>query len=714
MDIQEIIRGVRATRSLPSDDELRSLPYRKAFVYGRVSSQAQVRESRESIRDIARQVMRAKKDGYDSILTFEDVEKWLELIQNGADVSRIIENGDIIVDCQDLGLSGSLDENRRPGLAHLQRRVESDETGAVYLTEGMSRLSRDRDRVLGYKLLKLLKQHVCRIRTTDGVYNPAIPRDWSHLADDVAKSAEEMKTSGIRMNNRRVEKAEGGEHVGSPICPGFIVPITGQKRDRAYIFGKWELYPPHQKVVIEALEEVVRQGSLSRAVKAFQARKLVFPFFTEDLKYMNKRSALRFYLKDSAGYIITYNALKNLCTNLRLTGIWQWRHILKENNYDHVVPTELFEQAYAIAKATKPKGRATYAEPMEWSGLLYCYNHAEPRRLSALNRLQRWACRSTTQLGPADSCLQIADRFLTPPLTVEFLRCLDLTPHAEAVLDKLKSEVSQQSLDETQRRRRETEIKKHITDLEKYLGCGDPEREETYWRLVREERSKLDLLNQKPLTPKATPVDLAKVSQFLEHLDGEWERYPSRLRNRLIKLLVDRVELKHDGYDIEATVVWKVGFRQVIYIRRPAVAFQKEKLWRSEEDSLMKMLWPSSSLETIMAALPGRTWASLHNRASSLKLKRQRSYTRIGNWRPWTNKDDTRLKKLYVSEISTTEIARRLGRSAGAVVRRACLMGVPRPMAFRRRKLSPGWESVRMDVLQSSLSPLLAVALSRR
>ncbi|MDP2855740.1 MAG: recombinase family protein, partial [bacterium] len=252
MNLEEIIQRIRATRSLPSDEDLRRLPYLKAFIYGRVSSQIQVKESRESIRDIAKQVMKAKKDGYKSNLDPDEVEKWLALIQSGADVPRVLEDGDIIVDCSDLGLSGSLDEDKRPGLAHLQRRVESGEVGAVYLTEGMSRLSRDRDRVLGYRLLKLLKQHTCRIRTVEGVYNPAIPRDWDHLAEDVDKSAEEMKTSGIRMGNRRAEKAAEGEHVGSPVCPGYIVPIVDKNRDGSYVFAKWQVYPPHQQVVIEA------------------------------------------------------------------------------------------------------------------------------------------------------------------------------------------------------------------------------------------------------------------------------------------------------------------------------------------------------------------------------------------------------------------------------------------------------------------------------
>jgi len=705
MNLEEIIQGIRASRSLPSDDDLRRLPHQKAFIYGRVSSQAQVRESRESIRDIAKLVMRAKKDGYNSNLNPDDVEKWLADIQSGADVNRVLEDGDIIVDCQDLGLSGSLGEDKRPGLAHLQRRVESGAVGAVYLTEGMSRLSRDRDRVLGYKLLKLLKQHNCRIRTADGVYNPAIPRDWHHLAEDVDKSAEEMKTSGIRLGNRRAEKAEEGEHVGSPICPGYIVPIVDQRRDGAYIFGKWQLYPPHQKVVIKALEEVVRQGSLSKAVQVLRARRLVFPFFPEEFKHMKTRSALRFYLKDSTGYIITYNALKSLATNLRLIGIWQWRHVLIENNHGPAVPVDLFEQAYEIARAAKSKGRAAYTEPMEWSGLLYCYNHDEPRRVSALNRVQRWSCRSTLQLGYGDSCLQIADHFLTRPLTRELLRCLDLTPHAGAVLGKLKSEVSQHNLDESQRRRREAEIRKRIADLEQYLGSGKPEREETYWRLIREEEAKLNLLRQQPAKPKATPVDLEKVAQFLENIEGEWDRYPSRLRNRLLKLLVHRVELRHDGYHIEAVIVWKVGFRQIINIRRPAVTFVREKLWRAEENSLLKMLWPSSSREAIMAAFPGRTWPAINKKASDLKLKRQWVRTRFETGPVWTRQDKARLKKLYTGELGISEIARQMGRSESAVVHKACLMGISRPMEFRRRKLDSVWEARNVNVMQALSSP---------
>jgi len=346
MELEELIRSIKASRSIPTEEDLRSLPHKKAFIYGRVSTQGQVKDSRESIHEVAKLVILAKKDGYHSGIEPDTVERWLDSIQNGEDISRTMEDGEIAIDCRDLGLSGSLGEDKRPGLKALWKRVETGEMGTVYLTEGMSRLSRDRDRVLGYKLLRLLKEQKCRIRTPEGVYNPAVPRDWDCLADDIDDSAEEMKKMGIRLGRRRVSKAAQGRHVGSPVCPGYIVEIEGQRNDGSYILGKWQPYLPHREVVIVALKELVKQRSVFRAVQALTAQRVVFPFFPGELKYMETRSALRLYRRNDNGYIITTNCLKCLATNLKLIGIWEWKDILIENvvnqrNGTHYKPNTL-------------------------------------------------------------------------------------------------------------------------------------------------------------------------------------------------------------------------------------------------------------------------------------------------------------------------------------------------------------------------------------
>ncbi len=68
--------------------------------------------------------------------------------------------------------------------------------------------------------------------------------------------------------------------------------------------------------------------------------------------------ALRRYHKDSTGYLISYNALKGVATNLALIGIWQWKDILIENNHPGGVPVDLLLSVYEIATSSKPRGRA--------------------------------------------------------------------------------------------------------------------------------------------------------------------------------------------------------------------------------------------------------------------------------------------------------------------------------------------------------------------
>jgi DNA invertase Pin-like site-specific DNA recombinase len=703
MNLDEIIQAARLARAIPDEDELRALPYKKAFIYGRVSSQGQIRDSHESIMEIAKLVEIALKDGYRTALVGADVEEWLGQIQSGADIPRVLEDGDILIDCRDLGLSGSLSEDKRPGLASLSEQIMSGAVGAVYLTEGMSRLSRDRDRVLGYKLLKLLKEQRCRIRTPEGVYNPAIARDWQNLAEDIEDSADEMKKFGIRLGRRRASKAAEGRHIGSPVSPGYIVSIEGQRRDGSYILGKWQPYPPHKEVVIEALEEVVRQQSIYKAVQMLAARGVTFPFFPEDLQYMETRSSLRFYPKDDSGYIITYNNLKGLALNLKLIGIWQWRDTIIENNHEPVITIELFKRAYEIAHSNKPKGRAAYNEPMEWSELLFCMNHKEPTKLTALNSRQRWICRNpSSPLGPP--CLQIADHLLTPPLTAEFLRTLDLTPHARAIMERLKDDVERHSLEEGQRRRRESELKTRIARLKGYLGSDDPHREETYWQLIEETKEQLEILRQNPMLPSATPVDLDRVVDFLDNLDQKWQRYPSRLRNRLISLLIDMVELRHDQSSIEATIVWKVGLRQRINIARPRENLLREMLWTEEEASLLEMLWPSATQETIRAAFPTKSWHAIGHKARRKGLKRLWAKTSSRSAPRWTAEDDDKLRDLYAREASIHKIAEKLGRTVGAVLNRACSLEVARPKELRFRKASPTSESMNIKVFQQSSS----------
>jgi len=708
LTIQEILATQKERRSKPTKEDLRKLPYKKAFIYGRVSDPSQVRDSKESIREIAKLVPLAKSDGYQTGITAEETEGWLLLIQQGRPVDKIIENGEIGVDVQDLGISAKgLADEKRFGLGHLRRRLESGEIGCVYVTEGVSRLSRDQDRILPYQLLKLLKQQQCRLRTPEGVWNPAIEKDWDELAEEFEDAIGELKVFRKRMHRRKVQKAARGEHVGGPVTPGFILPIVSQRANGKYEFGKCEPYQPHAELVIRVLREFVRQqGSALKA--SGKLADTTFPLFPRELSYMETRSALRTCAKTANGYRITPELIRGLATNMKLIGVWQWGDTEPiSDNHKPVVPLDLFLAAYELAmRRGKPKGRAVYSEPLEYAGLLRCCNHAYPEAISSHSSDGDYRCQRDYRNGQGHICLNIAHRFIDEPLTTEILRQLDFTPYAEQVLAKLEAEASQERVSQVDRTRQIAEMERRLENLKNYLGCGDRQREEVYWAEHKKATTQLEELRVKPAPEiKVTVTEIQQVRDFLSKLPTKWQAYPRSMRNRLLKLLIERVELRHDREKVEATIVWRAGLEQKVIINRCLARSNRDKRWTGEEDKLFKMLWPSSSREVVEAALPNRSWKSISCHAQYAKLKREHDSRQHSSPHDWRPEEQTRAKAMYEAGVPLPDIAAEFALSATAIMSRACKQGWHRPQSSKRRRAQVTWFTDELKFLQSESLP---------
>lgn len=119
---------------------------------------------------------------------------------------------------------------------------------------------------------------------------------------------------------------------------------------------------------------------------------------------------------------------------------------------------------------------------------------------------------------------------------------------------------------EAMRKHDETQSRNRLANLESYLGSADPELEESYRRQIKQEKAKIQALQNRPRPVPVTIADINRVQHFLENLQDEWQKLSSSLRNRLLKLLIDRVEIVHDRGHIQATVIWKIGFKQKVDI----------------------------------------------------------------------------------------------------------------------------------------------------
>ncbi len=77
-------------------------------------------------------------------------------------------------------------------------------------------------------------------RTPEGIWNPAIEKDWETLAEEFEDVIGELKLFRKRMHRRKAQKAARGEYVGGPVPAGFILPIVGQKANGKFEFGKYK------------------------------------------------------------------------------------------------------------------------------------------------------------------------------------------------------------------------------------------------------------------------------------------------------------------------------------------------------------------------------------------------------------------------------------------------------------------------------------------
>jgi len=629
----QIIDSCRKPHQKASDEELRSLPYKEAFIYGRVSSLGQVRDSKESIREIARLVKVAIDDGYTTNLVPSRVEEWLDGISRGSVAKGVLQDGQITVDVRDLGISGQLMAEDREGLAALQEGISSGRTGAAYVSEGVGRISRDRDRILPYQLLKLLKEHQVRVRTPEGIWNPAIERDWEYLAEEFEEAASELKTMNKRMFRRKAQKAARGEFVGEPIPTGFIVPVVGQRPNGQYEYGKYKPYPPHAEIATQVLQEYVRSGG--RLIKTMDSvRGLVFPFFPPELRYMEHLSSLRNAKRLDSGYEISPGLVMRLATNPKMIGVWHWGSSEPiPDNHPAAVPEEVFTQAFELAERKgKPKGRAASSEPLEWSGLLYCQAHTPPRRVISHSIAGYYSCERDYKYARGPACFFIKASFLDEPLSQTVLGQLELEPCIEDVISSLQSDASRRRLDQFRDQQQISRLEREVKTLKALLPCCvdeatgivDREKEAHYWEQIRAVDKQIQELKRKPAS-NASPVepDYARVRDFLKNLPAKWRQYSRSSRNRFVRALIDRVELRGKG-DIEAVIYWKAGFRQQLVIHRTPARSLGERRWTQAEKTTLARLFQDSPREAVMSALPKRSWMSIASKAKRLNLARRR------------------------------------------------------------------------------------------
>jgi len=673
--VKDIVQAQRDKNIKPSEEELRLLPYKNAFTYPRLSSPAQVKESHESIQEIAELVRLAKRDGYHSEIEPANVEVILNKIQKDINSKEVLADGQITIDFRDLGISGRLSSNDRPALRNLIDSIKNGQTGSVYISE-ISRLTRDQSRITPYTLLELFKKHKVRVRTPEYIKNPCIQNDWDYLADDLERGIGENRVFNGRLLRKRRQKAQRGEFVGEPVIPGFIVEIKETEPSGRHIYGKYQPYPPHaeidEKILLEFRNQNFSEMKTHRALDG-----LMYPLFPPELKYMERLSALRKAVKvESIGYRITPSMISSLATTPKLIGLWTWGDIEPiPDNHEAAVPVNLWLEVFQGHKdSVKPRGKSINHEPLEWDGLLLCGNHDIPQRMSSHRAKGFYRCETEYTQGRGPSCLHITAHYLDKPLTNTILGQLAFTSFAEEVLIQMEADSDTSNLEEDRSKKEVGQMERRIENLEEQLGYEGGIHDQRLLKQIEKTHDRLEELKSRsvPVTTKSLPaISYQLVKSFLIGLPEKWDEYSRPLRNRLLKRLIKHVVIRHQGQLVEATIYWKTGQTQVVEILRARAKGNRESHWTKEELGNLKKLWADSTQDKILKTFLGRTWKAIAHQAYKQGLYRTRSLSNRTPRRHWNPDEEDRTKQLYEQGTSITDIASNVGRSYTAVLQRS-------------------------------------------
>jgi hypothetical protein len=172
-------------------------------------------------------------------------------------------------------------------------------------------------------------------------------------------------------------------------------------------------------------------------------------------------------------------------------------------------------------------------------------------------------------------------------------------------------------------------------------------------------------------------AQVATVRAFLADLRTGWDGQPASLRNEFLRLILDRVLIKAEHGAVEATIVWRSGAGQQLWIERSLHQRGGKVRWMDTDNEWLRAQYATSTVQALEARFPDRGYQAIRRHAQTLGLKR----TPRGLPKPkgvvWSEAENAVLRAYATGEMSAVELCAQLpGRSWDAIVSQGCVLGL--------------------------------------
>ena len=672
-----------------------ALPCRRlAFVYQRLSTTEQKKNSTYSLErqdDLARL---ARQDGYPEQL--------------------------IYVERRDLGLSGTLGQAERPGLAFLIRNIEQDQVESIYVIE-ISRISRDQTLLDGYQFGELCKAHGVIIVTPDirlNLRDELHMRMYRYMLDH---AAEELKTLRFRFQSAKEMKARHGYYTSGSIPPGYILDTRSELEDGTPNPNaqKFLPYEPHARVIRLLFQELAKSGTTIKSVALWsQQEQIVLPPFPEALSRtkVNLLGFARSRSNADGSYPITVSRLGSIVHNPAYIGWFIWGgQVLARDNHPAIIDEKTFWRVQE--KFNHKKTLPLHApRPLLLSRLLECGMHQPARRITSSNSAKGahsfYRCANENE---AQSCLHLNAHILDIAVETLVLSQCSFAGYADRVIESLMADQERAKAEQAAAEREYLRLEKEIETLKANLAATrTPEQVDTLLQRIESnlhQKAQLAQQDSSPLGRVLSAVEVKTIRDFLTNLDTQWAALTTELKNTFLTLLLERITVRQTSGHITARIVWRTGMRQEIRISTDQL--ERIHRWTNEEKRFLSEYYHRLSPETLCQNLRGRTWRSIQKQAALLgitAMEKKRNSRR--DIKPFTTAEDEILRVGFQDSLSELELLARLpGRSPVTIQRRARQLGLVKQHIVQWEFVTLDWQNRNLDaadqdtVTTSPISP---------
>lgn len=654
-----------------------------AFVYLRLSSHEQVKKHIYSLQAQYELVDLAKKDGYPGQL--------------------------IHVETRDLGISGTLGQQEREGLAHLIGQIEAELVESVYVVQ-ICRLFRDQTLIMPFTFGELCKQHGVIIVTPQMRLNL---RDRMHMRIyrmEAERAAEELEVMNARLHGGQNLKARQGHYAGGSIPPGYVLDVQKQiEVDGRLVdnpdYHKYRVYEPHAEIVRAVFRMATIPGrTVPQIVRRCRSEGLGFPPFPPELAGIraNLKAFASVKRAPDGSWPLTIARVRSMLRNPAYIGWWIWAgELIKTDNHPPIVEEDDFWAAQEMFgdRPHRPKGEQP---PLPLSGLAYCADHDVPRRMTySHGRSEDWNSYQCRDEFNTTHCT-IRAHYIDDPIGEAVVSQCSYPELGEEVLARLVQDYERSTARTASFRKERDRLAREIEILEyNYVTARlSAERAARVEALIEDRSARLKALSaleksgeaNKVAEPVITQDDIDLVRRFLSNLAEGWATQPSDLKNAFLRLVVDRVLIWHSANLIRVRLIWRTGLEQDLVIHRPYRVPRQR--WSQGEEEMVRQHYEMMPRDQLMALLPERTWRQIAAKAGDFELER-RVLAKAGGKRPYASWEDAIVRQHCAGEVNMGETLARLDdRTEYSVRSRIKVLGLKRDY-----RASPHWEWVEPNFL---------------